>query len=195
VHFEAPLGFVFSPMDQGADDALDSDVNPATGMTICTTLESGENDMTWDAGMYLPPPPGGCTLTIGYWKNHAGFGPQPDHLSQFLPIWLGTPGGARSLNVNNVQMAYDLLTQKVYGVPSNGITKLYAQLLAAKLNIADGASAGAIAAVIAAADAFLATHYYTSWDSLSKNDKKSVNKWHSTADDYNEGLIGPGHCE
>jgi hypothetical protein len=195
VHFVAPLGFVYSPMDQGADDAVDSDVDPATGMTICTTLESGENDMTWDAGLYLPPPPGGCTLTIGYWKNHAGFGPQPDNLSQFLPVWLGDAGGGSSLFVDDVQMAYDLLTQKVYGVPSNGITKLYAQLLAAKLNIADGADGGAMAATIAAADAFLATHYYTSWDSLSKKDQKDVLKWHSIADDYNNGLIGPGHCD
>lgn len=195
VHFEAPLGFVFSPQDQGADDAMDSDADPATGMTICTTLESGEHDMTWDAGLYMPPPPEGCTLTIGYWKNHAGFGPQPDYLSQFLPIWLGDPGGDESLPVDNVQMAYNILTMKTYGAPSNGITKLYAQLLAAKLNIANGADGGAIADVIADADEFLADHHWSDWNSLSKSVKKMVLGWKSDADDYNNGYIGPGHCD
>jgi len=195
VHFVAPLGYVFSPQDQGSDDAMDSDVNPADGMTVCTTLESGENDMTWDAGLFLPPPPEGCSLTIGFWKTHAGFGPQPDHLTQFLPIWLGTAGGSRSMNVNNVQIAYDILVMKTYGVPSNGITKLYAQMLAAKLNIANGASGGAIASTISAADAWLANHSWTEWSSLSKNAQKQVLGWMSKFDNYNNGLIGPGHCD
>jgi hypothetical protein len=195
VHFVPPLGYVFSPQDQGGDDSDDSDVNPANGMTICTTLESGENDMTWDAGIFVPPPPEGCTLTIGFWKTHAGFGPQPDYLSQFLPIWLGTAGGAESINVTTAQIAYDLLTMKVYGDPSNGITKLYAQLLGAKLNIANGASDIGAAGAIAAADAFLATHDYTDWNSLSKPQKNMVLGWKSTLDNYNNGIIGPGHCD
>ena len=54
VHFVMPAGYVFSPRDQGTDDAKDSDANPATGQTLCTTLVSGENDLTWDAGLYQP---------------------------------------------------------------------------------------------------------------------------------------------
>ena len=52
--FTPPSGFPFSPADQGANDALDSDANPATGQTATTTLVSGENDITWDAGLYQP---------------------------------------------------------------------------------------------------------------------------------------------
>jgi uncharacterized repeat protein (TIGR01451 family) len=55
VEFVLPTDFVFAPQDQGADDALDSDADPLTGQTIPTTLASGQNDLTWDAGMYLPP--------------------------------------------------------------------------------------------------------------------------------------------
>ena len=52
VQFELPDGFVFSPLNVG-DDALDSDANPtADGMTATTTLESGDNDPTLDAGIY-----------------------------------------------------------------------------------------------------------------------------------------------
>lgn len=195
IHFVAPEGDEFSPMDQGSDDAVDSDADPTTGLTACTTLDAGENDMTWDAGIFSPPPPGGCTLTIGYWKTHGGFGPQPDYVTQYLPIWLGTSGGAKSMYVNSGVIAHDILTMKTYGDPSNGITKLYAQLLGAKLNIADGANGSAIAGTIAAADSFLATHNYLDWNSLSKTQKKNVLAWMTTADNYNNGLIGPGHCD
>ena len=64
-------GWFFSPQDQGMDDTLDSDADPATGMTICTSLECGETDLTWDAGMYMPGEEW-CGLTIGFWKNNVG---------------------------------------------------------------------------------------------------------------------------
>ncbi len=53
--FVKPTGFVFSPKDQGSDDSKDSDAEPANGKTICTTLTAGENDLTWDAGLYPEP--------------------------------------------------------------------------------------------------------------------------------------------
>jgi len=68
VKFTLADGMVFSPADQGADDALDSDADRTTGMTVCTTLDSDEVDLTWDAGMYCITAPG--TGTPGYWKNH-----------------------------------------------------------------------------------------------------------------------------
>ncbi len=54
VGFALPSGYEFSMQDQGADDAADSDADPTTGMAICTTLDPGENDMTWDAGIFIP---------------------------------------------------------------------------------------------------------------------------------------------
>lgn len=52
-----PNGYLFTSQDQGIDDAIDSDVDPQTGQTIQTTLDCGENDPTWDAGIYLPCDP------------------------------------------------------------------------------------------------------------------------------------------
>ncbi len=52
LEFIAPDGYTFSPKDQGAD-AVDSDANSVTGKTACTTLEAGENDLTWDAGLIV----------------------------------------------------------------------------------------------------------------------------------------------
>ncbi|MEO8606576.1 MAG: SdrD B-like domain-containing protein [Chloroflexota bacterium] len=51
IQFVAPAGYVIAKLDQGGDDALDSDANLTTGRTINTLLDPGENDLTWDAGM------------------------------------------------------------------------------------------------------------------------------------------------
>ena len=52
VQFNLPAGYVRSPQDQGSNDVTDSDADPVTGRTIATNLASGENDPTWDAGIY-----------------------------------------------------------------------------------------------------------------------------------------------
>jgi hypothetical protein len=140
----------------------------------------------------------GCTHTIGYWKTHAGFGPQADVVTALLPLWLGTAGGAKSISVTTAAKAVSLLEfggSNGVKAASNGINKLYAQLLGAKLSGADGASSSSIGALVAAADAFLATHDSLSWTSLSKAEQATVNGWMSTLDDYNNGLVGLAHCD
>jgi hypothetical protein len=195
IHFVLPDGWAFSPQDQGGDDAKDSDADTATGLTACTTLDPGENDWTWDAGIWMIPQDG-CSHTIGYWKTHAGLGPQDDVVTPLLPQWLGDAGGAKSIAVTTNIMAVDLLTLgDPYGPASNGISKLYAQLLGVKLSIADGASDADVADAIAEADAFLAMYDWMDWGELSRADKNMVLAWMEMFDDYNNGLIGPGHCD
>ncbi len=133
------------------------------------------------------PPPAGCTLTIGYWKNH------PKAVAPMLPVWLGTPDGQLSHEVTTTNDAVAILNFN--GAASNGINKLRGQLLAAKLGIAGGADGSAVAGAIADADAFLATHAPSSWNSLSKADRNDVNLLATTLDNYNNGIIGPGHCD
>ncbi|MCP4705704.1 MAG: hypothetical protein GY865_13985 [candidate division Zixibacteria bacterium] len=53
VEFEKPAGFEFTMQDIG-DDAMDSDADLNTGITICTTLGAGESNKTLDAGLYIP---------------------------------------------------------------------------------------------------------------------------------------------
>ena len=57
LEFIRPAGFDFSPQDQGVHDALDSDVNLATGRTTVFTLWPGQMDLTRDAGLTLKSPP------------------------------------------------------------------------------------------------------------------------------------------
>jgi hypothetical protein len=144
------------------------------------------------------PPKPGCTRTIGYWKTHAGYGPQADRVSPLLPIWLGTAGGAKSINVTTAAKAVSLLTFKgSNGVESasNGINKLYAQLLAAKLNGESGASTAGVDSVIAAADAFLANKDSLSWATLTTTQKWMVEAWKDKLDSYNNGDEGTRHCD
>ena len=205
-----PAGFTCSapgPMTFTGDASNDFDVTVSNTGAACdseyvlsvygTLTESsssramGDND---SQAIYTCPCQVGCTLTIGYWKTHAGFtGHNADRVTELLPQWLGTMGGLKSVKVGTATYAVTVLSMGV-GDPSNGITKLYAQLLGAKLNAARGASTTDIASAMGAADAFLANKNNTDWNGLAKNAKNQVIGWMSTFDNYNNGLIGPGHC-
>ena len=193
IEFELPDGYLFTMMDEG-DDEFDSDADPETGITECFTLEADMPNMTIDAGIYMEEDDD-CTHSKGFWKNHAGLGPQPDYVTDLLPIWLGTEDDSTSYEVDTPEMAVDFMQQHTYGHPSNGITKLYAQLLAAKLNIANGADDEDIADVISDADDFLGQYNWESWDDLEDEDRDAVMEWKGLLGDYNGGEIGPGSCD
>jgi len=132
--------------------------------------------------------PTGCTLTIGFYKTHAGFGPQKDFVTPLLPKLLGNSGGPKTVTVGTASQAVNILNMfgtSGVATPSNGINRLYAQLLAAKFSIARGASATAISSVITAADGFLATHNSSDWGTLNKTNQGIVNTWQNTLDNYN----------
>jgi len=193
VRFLPPPGYSFTPANQGSDDTRDSDADPSTGMTPCTILDADENDDTWDAGLFGSGS-SGCTQTIKYWRTHSGQQPDhPDLVTPMLPIWLGEPGGSKSLQVTTSTMAVNLLNQYLYGNPANGITMLYAHLLAAKLNIAYGTDPADVVDLIATCDGFLALYDWNDWQYLGLG-KNTVLRWKSTLDNYNTGLIGPGYC-
>ena len=60
VKFVVPSGYTVSSANQGVNPAMDS--NPdATGKTACITLAAGENNLTIDAGMYVP---GSTSVTL-----------------------------------------------------------------------------------------------------------------------------------
>ena len=117
-----------------------------------------------------------CTSTQGYWKNHAENWP-------VLALVLGDSAYSKS-------QLLDILN-----TPTDGdATYILAhQLIAAKLNVAKGADDSAIAATIAAADAWLIQN------PLGSNPQGDARQegidLAATLDDYNNGLIGPGSCD
>ncbi len=62
-----PNGYEFSLMNQGSDEAKDSDINPSTGMSECISINFGENYVDLDAGIHLIPPPPVCSIGDRVW--------------------------------------------------------------------------------------------------------------------------------
>jgi hypothetical protein len=106
VEFILLTDYVFSPQYQGTDPALDSNADPATGLSECVTLGCGETNLTIDAGMYMPPGGEGCTP--GYWKNNAdkkgavswvptGYSPSDKFSDVFGVVIVVRAGGRRTI--------------------------------------------------------------------------------------------------
>ena len=119
-----------------------------------------------------------CTFTLGYWKTHPA-------------AWPTTSLTLGSVNYTAAELQAILNTS-----PSgNGLIILAHQLIAAKLNILNGADGTVVNATIAAADAQIGALVVPptggSSDSLTP---ASVNSNSHILDDWNNGITGPGHC-
>jgi hypothetical protein len=118
---------------------------------------------------------GNCTLTQGFWKNHAEAWPVEE-------LILG------DTTYTKAQMLAILRTP-----PRGDATYiLIHQLIAAKLNVAGGADPTDIAAVLADSDAWLTSHPLGS--NPSGTDREAGIALAEALDDFNNGVTGPGHC-
>lgn len=173
VKFILASGMVFSPANVG-DDAVDSDADPTTGMTECTTLDLGENDLTWDAGMYCTPPitpPG--TGTPGYWKNHPEAWPVEE-------ITIGDVTYSKEDAIGNMKN------------PGKGdkTYTMFRALVSAKLNVLIGNDDSCIADTISEADAWM-----VEYGPVGEDVRGNSNAWkcgeplYEELDDYNNGKL------
>jgi hypothetical protein len=128
---------------------------------------------------------GGCTYTQGFWATH---GPIPVGNNQNLwPV--------ASLTLGSVSYT-DLQLLSIFNTPAqgNGLLTLAHQLIAAKLNIANGADSTAIAQAISDADALIGSLIVPPVGSgFLAPGATSTLVQALTA--YNEGVTGPGHCQ
>jgi len=126
---------------------------------------------------------GGCTYTQGYWKTHGPI-PTGNNTNQW-PV--------TSLTLGNVTYTdYELLAIFNNSGAGNGLVKLAHQLIAAKLNVANGAWDSSSSS-IAAADAMIGNLVVppVGTGSLSAG---STSALVTALTNYNEGATGPGHC-
>jgi hypothetical protein len=117
-----------------------------------------------------------CTYTIGYWKTHPDAWPVTS-----LTLGTVTYGAAQLLRILDAP------------VKGNGLVSLAHQLIAAKLNVLDGADPTAAAGAMSNADALVGGLLVPPVGSgyLAPSATSSTTQTH---DDYNNGVIGPGHC-
>jgi hypothetical protein len=117
-----------------------------------------------------------CTFTQGYWKNHEEAWP-------VTSLTLGT------VNYTKAQLL-QILNQAANG---NKLVILAHQLIAAKLNLASGASPAAVATTIANADAIIGNKVCPpiGAGALTNNPATS---YANLLDDFNNGLLGSSDC-
>jgi hypothetical protein len=126
----------------------------------------------------LPCNPGrNCTYTQGYWKNHSAVWPL-----QSLTL------GAVSYNESQL---FQVLNRPAQG---NGLVILAHQLIAAKLNTANGADPTAVQQSVIDADNMIGGSIVPPIGNgyLSPNQTSNLT---DTLTEYNEGTIGLGHCD
>jgi hypothetical protein len=126
----------------------------------------------------------GCTYTQGFWKNHG-----PDPSGNNLNEWPVTAMTLGSVDYTDAEIL-QILEQPAKG---NGLLTLAHQLIAAKLNIANGADSAAIFLEVEAAELMIGSLVAPPVGNgfLAPGD---VSALVNALAEYNEGAIGPGHC-
>ena len=145
------------------------------------------SDYTPDLYASSRPASSNCTFTQGYWKTHAR--PFPGAWS-VTTLTLGTTSYTQ-------QQLLDILNAPAGG---NALLILAHQLIAAKLNVAQGADPGCTASTIANADAFIGDLVVPPVGSGHVNPSTELLGAQMVAasrvlDDYNNGLLCSPHCE
>lgn len=90
--FATPNGYQSTLADQGGDDGADSDVliliNQSIGQTTIITLQSSENQSSWDYGLQLMATPGQLPASIGnrVWLDLNGNGLQDNNEIGFSDV-------------------------------------------------------------------------------------------------------------
>jgi len=159
-------------------------VNIASFVTNDTATTGSDS---WTVSVDVPCE-GGCTLTQGYWKTHSEYGPAP-----YDDTWAELSNGADTPFFETGYSYYEILGMAPKG--GNPYLILAHQYIAAELNVLNGASMPS-----EVLDAWnQATDLLDAYDGdLSINKKKPDGKLAielaELLDQYNNGLIGPGHC-
>ena len=138
------------------------------------------------------PCPEGCTLTPGYWKTHNesfwGGAPHDD-------AWLLIPPAAEdSPFFLSGQSYFDVLWTAPKG---NAYYNLAFHYIAAELNMLNGADGSSIQTDFDAATGLFNTYTPAEIGALKGNNalRQQFISLAGTLGAYNEGLIGPGHCD
>jgi hypothetical protein len=170
---------LIGPYDVCGDYTVD---NTASFMTNDTGT-TGEASETVNVNV---PCAGGCTLTPGYWKTHSTYGP-----ASYDDTWAQI--GEDTIFFFSGQSYYDVLWIAPEGNAYYILARAY---IAAKLNQLNGADFSAAQAAFDQATALFSNPANTP-AAVGALRGSARNTWINLAtilDNYNNGLIGPGHC-
>ena len=149
------------------------------------------------------PPNLGCSYTQGFWKTHGCVGPKgksqygnnPNLITPLLESGNITMGARVITTCEEAGAAF----QGAQGNEGNAIKRLYSQMLAALLNIRNGADGSCIAQAIADANAVLSAADpngdASGWTNVTGEQRSAIQSAASTFDKYNNGLMCVPHCD
>jgi hypothetical protein len=131
---------------------------------------------------YDPEEEAGCTLTPGYWKTHSKYGPAGPTDETWALV------GEDSAFFLSGKSYYEVLWTPPRGNPYYNLSFHF---IAAKLNVLAGASDDDVTDALADAESLFET--YT--PAQAAEHKAEFLTLAATLGRYNEGYLGPGHCE
>lgn len=176
-------GAVFSYTHQFGGTICDTYTETNTASYLGDAGETGSASYTVTYDVVGCDGVGVCSLTQGYWKTHSTYGPasKPDATWDLV-------GGPDAPFYVSGQSWYE-----VFWTPSQGdaLYILAHQFMAATLNQLNGADTSAITTELAEAEAILTGAAPGDLKGKAGAKAKSLAQ---ILDDYNNGLIGPGHC-
>jgi uncharacterized repeat protein (TIGR01451 family) len=130
----------------------------------------------------------GCTETWGYWKTHSEYGPAP-----YDDTWAQLPNGADTPFFGTGLTYYEILQASSAG--GNKYIGLAQQYIAAELNVLSGASIPPeVLAGWLEAQALLIAYQAELDIPKQTADRELAVQLEYLLDQYNMGVIGPGHC-
>jgi len=146
---------------------------------VGTDGETGSDSWTVDVDV---PCQSGCTLTQGYWKTHSAYGP-----ARYDETWALIGEGTAFFSSG--KSYYQVLWTPPAG---NAYYVLARQYVAARLNGLNGADTTAASAAFTSATSLFTLYTPAQVKGPLKSQFISAA---TTLDAYNNGLIGPGHCD
>jgi hypothetical protein len=155
-----------------------------------------------DPSHYFGQEAGGCTRTQGYWSTHA-----IDNGDQYDATWALYHNNGTAKFFEETPIPDDVKTGLNYieilrrsAAGGNAYIILAQQFIAAELNIlAKAAAPPAVTAALAQSALLLKNDTYETARDIPKSktndDRALALSLAAVLDQYNNGLIGPGHCE
>jgi hypothetical protein len=176
-NIETEIGDLFD--ETGITTNSPVELEPGVAYVFCAFTNAGSGLAQSDYSPTIADttnPYGVCVFTIGYWKNHPGEWP-------LMSLTLG------SVTYTQAQLLA-ILAKPAAG---NGLLILAHQLIATKLNIANGGDLGVVSATVTAADALIGGLVVPPVGS-GYLAPASVSALTQVLDDYNNGLLASEHC-
>jgi hypothetical protein len=166
--------------------------------TITTNDQDLEESDDWSIPVTVPCPEG-CTLTIGYWKTHnesfEGGAPVDETWELLGDIDGDGIEEAEGEEFFDTGMSW---FEVFWTAPQgNAYYNLAHQYMGAYLNILNGADPSAVSAAMASAETLFNTYSIATVGGWRGNQgaRQQFISLAGTLADYNEGDIGPGHCD